>query len=173
MPLPSWAKKIIFNGKANNSEGKDKPKPDWIGNAVRVAKLTAAVSELTPVTAPLKGAADLFLLLLEPLQEHKRNQEEFKSVTQSISATLKALYDEISDPAPGFEPSQAFSETSLELTRYLQMMSTELHAQVSLLGSSNLKRFVNTNQVCDILSIYAKKLNELRINFISHSWEHS
>ncbi|KIJ41842.1 hypothetical protein M422DRAFT_68173 [Sphaerobolus stellatus SS14] len=45
-------------------------------------------------------------------------------------------------------------------------MSTELHAQISLLGSSNLKRFINTDQVRDILSIYTKKINELRINFI-------
>ena len=46
------------------------------------------------------------------------------------------------------------------------MMSTELHAQLSYLGSSNFKKFVNTDQVRHILSIYAKKINELRINFI-------
>ena len=68
MPLPSWAKKIIVNRNENNSAGKEKPKPDWIGNAVQVAKLTAAVGALTPVAAPIKGAAELFLLLLEPLQ---------------------------------------------------------------------------------------------------------
>ena len=71
MPLSKWFTKLVSKPDspldASTSAPSNASSNDWVGNAIQAAKVTAAAGELAPFPF-IKGAAGVFVALLEPVQ---------------------------------------------------------------------------------------------------------
>ncbi|KIJ42271.1 hypothetical protein M422DRAFT_254676 [Sphaerobolus stellatus SS14] len=81
---------------------------EWISHAMKAAKITAEAAKMIPVAGPfIEGGANIFCVILEPLQQMKDNKEDFRELTQSLLTFLKTLQQQAISSVP---QSQHFEE---------------------------------------------------------------
>ncbi|KIJ27734.1 hypothetical protein M422DRAFT_71567, partial [Sphaerobolus stellatus SS14] len=162
MPL-AWAKKI--KSSASRSSSISAPQIDWLSNAAQIAELAAAAGELLP-SPYLKGAALVVLQILKPIQQFRRNREDFEALTVSITNLLQILHEELSKNGEYVLLSDSFEAQCKNFNSCLQHIADDLKM---LSDSSNSKfyvKYLTADRVKDRLAGYQKEIEDLRINFM-------
>ncbi|KIJ26357.1 hypothetical protein M422DRAFT_272599 [Sphaerobolus stellatus SS14] len=162
MPL-SWSKKIKSSSSRPSSSSA--PQIDWLSNAAQIAELAAAAGELLPFPY-LKGAALVVLQMLKPIQQFRRNREDFEALTVSITNLLQIIHEEVSKNGEYTLLSDSFEEQCKNFNSCLQHITDDLS---TLSDSSNSKfyvKYLTADRVKDRLAGYQKEIEDLRINFM-------
>jgi len=136
MPRPKWLTKLVSKSESppdrSTSGSSNSLSTDWVSNAIQVAKITASAGELAPFPY-IKGAAGIFVALLEPVQvpllcwlklgsfstpnivqQLKQNQDDFKALTDSISSILNILHEEVKAQPEAAKDSVQFNTLCAE-----------------------------------------------------------
>ncbi|KAJ7262958.1 hypothetical protein C8J57DRAFT_1719186 [Mycena rebaudengoi] len=138
--------------------------PDRLANLILTSKTVVAAAELVPFPY-VKGALGPVIPILEAVQKMGKNREDFTELCDSIVTIITMLKEEI---------SRHGADAASRLTQFCdQLKSLLLEIQQGLgkfqkTGFRNrIKEFGRSTSIGDELSRYNRRVNELRLNFIT------
>ncbi|TFK32921.1 hypothetical protein BDQ12DRAFT_728198 [Crucibulum laeve] len=94
MPLPAISRVFVLRKKKSVGQPSSSVRDDWLSNAITFGKALQAAGEFAPFPY-IKGAAGIFVALLEPIQRLYKNRDDYRYLTESISMVLKHLEQDI------------------------------------------------------------------------------
>ncbi|KIJ26191.1 hypothetical protein M422DRAFT_272767 [Sphaerobolus stellatus SS14] len=139
---------------------------EWISHAMKAAKITADAAKMIPVAGPfIKGGANIFCHILEPLKQSKDNKEMFKELTQSITRVFHILQKAISG-TPRAEPSDEFTKICSDFKSLMERLLKDHTLFVSESQSRPIRNYLRSEQIRGMISKYQKDINTLREDLV-------
>ncbi|KIJ30363.1 hypothetical protein M422DRAFT_268123 [Sphaerobolus stellatus SS14] len=140
---------------------------DWISHAMNVAKLTSSAAKLIPLAGPfIEGGADVFYMALEPLKQMKANKEDFKELTQDITALLETLNTALSIGFPQTEHLEGFTKMCSNFKKLMDRL-LEVCTQFEAESRSRVIRsYLRSGDIKGMISKYQKEVTALLKNLI-------
>ncbi|KIJ39727.1 hypothetical protein M422DRAFT_257560 [Sphaerobolus stellatus SS14] len=177
-----WKKSSIkHTGESSDAGG------DWIADALKVANLLIVVSDAVPgVGGFIKGAAGVFIALLDPVQQMGKNKEDCKMLIMSIVELLQTVNQELR-MIPTFEDMtmDTYSNAWSNFERHVSMFHTFLNRRPYLYPLSSramegtkkkliklnskgraLSRYIRGQKIRDIILSYQSEMQRLQNNLL-------
>ncbi|KIJ39670.1 hypothetical protein M422DRAFT_257501 [Sphaerobolus stellatus SS14] len=177
-----WKKSSIkHTGESSDAGG------DWIADALKVANLLIVVSDTVPgVGGFIKGAAGVFIALLDPIQQMGKNKEDCKMLIMSIVELLQTVNQELR-MIPTFEDMtmDTYSNAWSNFERHVSMFHTFLNRRPYLYPLSSramestkkkliklnskgraLSRYIRGQKIRDIILSYQSEMQRLQNNLL-------
>ncbi|KIJ43235.1 hypothetical protein M422DRAFT_253442 [Sphaerobolus stellatus SS14] len=177
-----WKKSSIkHKGESNNARG------DWIADALKVVNLLIVVSDAVPAVGGfIKGAAGVFIALLDPVQQMGKNKEDCKMLIMSIVELLQTVNQELrmismfedmtmdpySNAWSNFEKHVSMFHTFLNRRPYLYPLSSRAMESTKenliKLNSEGraLSRYIRAQKIQDIILSYQSDMQRLQNNLL-------
>ncbi|KIJ43858.1 hypothetical protein M422DRAFT_252772 [Sphaerobolus stellatus SS14] len=86
-----YISKKTFSGLKFSPRTRLKADTDWVDDTIKIAKLTGTIAEGIPGAGPIKLIAELVCLILEPLKQMQRDDEELQELFDQITDILRGL----------------------------------------------------------------------------------
>ncbi|KAF9459724.1 hypothetical protein BDZ94DRAFT_1238983 [Collybia nuda] len=141
------------------------PETDWIARAIDIMKLVGGAGEM--VAFPyIKGAANVIIALLEPIQELKRNQDDFKDLVEGLVEIVVLMRDETLEDV-GAPPSHFLTlckEFNEFVNLYVLLMLVELNKAMSSMRGNWVKQYWKSNSFAEMILRHERRLQTLRQN---------
>lgn len=138
---------------------------DWISNAFRVAELASAAGGLLPFPY-LKGAADLVIALLKPIQRMQQNRDSYKALAINVTTILQILHEETKKDPETASPLNYFEKDCKTFYRYLQHILNDLESFDKPEKFKLFRRYFRADREKDLLAYYQSQIEEFRNNLV-------
>ncbi|KIJ53137.1 hypothetical protein M422DRAFT_775823 [Sphaerobolus stellatus SS14] len=138
---------------------------DWIGDAIKVANITIAAGDAIPgVGGFMKGAAGVFVALLEPVQQMGKNKENCKSLITSIAKIFETVNQELSMlPLLENESIDSYCKAWSDFETFL----TETKERLEDLNSEGkLTRYFGAGKIQKMIADYQNKIQQFQITLL-------
>ncbi|KIJ36861.1 hypothetical protein M422DRAFT_260723 [Sphaerobolus stellatus SS14] len=145
--------------------GRKQPNTDsdgeWISHAMKAAKITAEAAKMVPVAGPfIEGGANIFCVILEPLQQMKDNKEDFRELMQVLTIFLETLQQAVS-AVPQSQPSEDFQRICSDFKTLMDRLLKDHTQFVATSQSRSIKQYLRSGQIKGMISKYQKDANAL------------
>ncbi|KIJ28402.1 hypothetical protein M422DRAFT_270337 [Sphaerobolus stellatus SS14] len=146
--------------------GRKQPNTDsdgeWISHAMKAAKITAEAAKMVPVAGPfIEGGANIFCVILEPLQQMKDNKEDFRELIQVLTIFLETLQQAVS-AVPQSQPSEDFQRICSDFKSLMDGLLKDHTQFVATSQSKPIKQYLHSGQIKGMVSKYQKDANALK-----------
>ncbi|KIJ42309.1 hypothetical protein M422DRAFT_254720 [Sphaerobolus stellatus SS14] len=135
---------------------------EWISHAMKAAKITAEAAKMVPVAGPfIEGGANIFCVILEPLQQMKDNKEDFRELIQVLTIFLETLQQAVS-AVPQSQPSEGFQRICSDFKTLMDRLLKDHTQFVATSQSRHIKQYLRSGQIKGMISKYQKDANALK-----------
>ncbi|KIJ25414.1 hypothetical protein M422DRAFT_273626 [Sphaerobolus stellatus SS14] len=134
---------------------------EWISHAMKATKITADAAKMIPVAGPfIEGGANIFCVILEPLQQMKDNKEDFRELTQRLLTFLKTLQQKAISSVPQSQHFEVFQKICSDFKSLMDLLLKDHTQFVATSQSRPIKSYLRSGQIKGMISKYQNELSK-------------
>ncbi|PFH50179.1 hypothetical protein AMATHDRAFT_4185 [Amanita thiersii Skay4041] len=137
---------------------------DWLADILKIARIAAAASDLAPFPY-IKGAVNVFIALLEPIQQLKKNKEDFRELAEEVCKLIILLRDRAVKHQTTIAASPEFAQLCIDFGKCMLDIQAEMNELIRQ-QSVRWKGYWKANVVQDLIQRYKSRIESLRLNFM-------
>ncbi|KAF8637121.1 hypothetical protein AX17_003025 [Amanita inopinata Kibby_2008] len=138
---------------------------DWLGDIIKIARITAAASELSPFPF-IKGAVNIFIALLEPLQQMQKNKNDYRDLAEEVCKLIVMLRDRALQHTSTVISSPEFTQLCADFVQCMMDIQSEMN-EVMRQQSVRMRGYFKASVVQDLIARYKARMESLRLNFMA------
>ncbi|KAF8630720.1 hypothetical protein AX15_002745 [Amanita polypyramis BW_CC] len=137
---------------------------DWLDDIIKITRIIASASDLTPFPH-VKGAASIFIALLEPIQQMQKNKDHFRELAEEVCKLLVMLRDRVIQHQSTISLSEEFTQLCIEFAQCLLDIQSQMNEMMRQ-QSVRMRGYFKASVVQALLVRYKVQMESLRMNFM-------